>query len=319
MLEYLMLSRCNAYFARRGQGFQLGNLKVHIPLFDGVSLPKLREISFVGIHVNWAQSSLCNLHKLEFKFHAYEVVPSLQEFTKILSLCPNLDTLSILGWGLRLDNYNPEDGSFASDDDLDKLTPSLSELKLTIVLENLVNFSFGFVNVPYGLLRLLSLFRLPSLRQFNLEDVSASVGSHGLGPGDASPILDWLASPDSSNLRVAVDATNSIDDLGQLAKLAGIAERTLSLFSSPAITVINGNRGCTLLLLNVERLGLSGLSSNESTFFQFFRAFSSIKKISLSDTDLNALSTLSPHNPPPETVEGKELFVERYPCVRGSQ
>ncbi|KAK7461273.1 hypothetical protein VKT23_008449 [Stygiomarasmius scandens] len=312
MLEYLMLSRCNAYFARRGQSFQPADLKVHIPLFGGVSLPKLREISFVGVHVNWAQSSLCNLRKLEFKFHAYEVMPSLQEFTKILSLCPNLDTLSILGWGPRLDNYNPEVGFSASDDDSDKLTPSLSELKSTIVLENLVNFSYGFVDVPYGL-HLLSLFRLPSLRRFNLEDVSTSVDSHGLGPGDASPILDWLASSDSSNLRASVDATDSIDDLGQPAKLAGIAERTLSSSSSPAIDVINGNRGCTLPLLNVERLGLSGLSSNESTFFQFFRAFSSVKKISLSDMDSNVLSTLSPQNPSPEPVEGNELSVEALP------
>lgn len=182
-LQKLGLSRCNAYFASKNEVFQPSHLKTPIKLFGGIHLPELKHVALVGVHLDWEGSSLCNLLSLEIKYHAREVMPPLRDFVHMLTSCPNLRRLTILGWG-------PLDvGNSDSNDDL------YSSLQRSVSLPQLVTLSFGFLDVDYAL-RLLSFFMLPSLRQLSLEDISKSVDHTEIL--DATPILDWLSTQSSS-------------------------------------------------------------------------------------------------------------------------
>ncbi|KAF9258760.1 hypothetical protein L218DRAFT_876384, partial [Marasmius fiardii PR-910] len=65
MLQRLELSRCNAYFVRRGEAFQPCELKDPIPLFStGLEAEGLRDVSLVGVHVDWTKSR-CFRHLLD--------------------------------------------------------------------------------------------------------------------------------------------------------------------------------------------------------------------------------------------------------------
>ncbi|KAJ3993818.1 hypothetical protein F5050DRAFT_621873 [Lentinula boryana] len=171
VLKSVALSRCNAYFARKGECFKPVEMGRAIPLFGGAHLPALQDLSLVGVHVDWRRSILVNLLELELKFHAYDVVPDLGEFVTILKSCPDLERLSIVGWGPRLD-------------------ATFTGPKRVMSMEKLTRFVFGFVDVEYAVM-LLSLFRLPSICELELEDVSAIVDP--AGPSDATSILNLLS------------------------------------------------------------------------------------------------------------------------------
>ncbi|TFK66302.1 hypothetical protein BDN72DRAFT_772168, partial [Pluteus cervinus] len=52
MLEFVSLSRCNAFFAERGEVFRPRNLAEPIPLFGGRA-NRLRDVELAGVHVEW--------------------------------------------------------------------------------------------------------------------------------------------------------------------------------------------------------------------------------------------------------------------------
>lgn len=158
VLETLSLSRCNAYFARKGQKFEPSDKRAPLPLFGGSHLPGLRQASFVGVHVDWTASKLSNLHSLELKYHASDVTPSFDQFTHIIAACPDLMHLTLLGWGPRL--------------------PEACRDRAMVVLPDLASFSFGFVDSAYAA-RLLSTISTPRLEAFALEDLSSSLDPHG--------------------------------------------------------------------------------------------------------------------------------------------
>ena len=172
LLETISLSRCNLYFAARGQVFQPISLRQHIQFFSGVALERLTSVSLVGAHINWDQPSLRNLTNLELKFQASDVMPNIQQFTAILEACPDLIHLAIFGWGPTLDVPSPVEGS-------------------RLRLSNLKKFSFGFLDTSYSI-RLLSLFDFPVLKEFVLEDVGKVVSP--LEVEDSTTLLLWLAS-----------------------------------------------------------------------------------------------------------------------------
>jgi hypothetical protein len=171
-LESLSLSRCNAYFAARGQVFQPIALRDPIPLFGGAVAPRLTEVALVGVHLDWVNSGLRNLTTLAFKYHALDVLPSLSQFAAMLESSPHLEHLSIIGWGPRLD-------------------PESLSIVTSIVLPSLTKLSFGFIDMAYGT-QLLSLFQLPSLRELGLEDADRVVSP--LETQDSHQILQWLYS-----------------------------------------------------------------------------------------------------------------------------
>ncbi|KAF9065360.1 hypothetical protein BDP27DRAFT_62398 [Rhodocollybia butyracea] len=173
ILKSVALSRCNAYFARKGELFKPTRFREPISLFGGACLPSLRELSLVGVHVNWQTSSLRNLVELEFKFHAYDVMPTLPQFINILTGCPELERLSIVGWGPKLD----------------VASSTHQPVPHIISMPKLLRLCFGFVDVDYAVL-VLSLFHLPALCELELEDVASIVDP--MGPSDASALLELL-------------------------------------------------------------------------------------------------------------------------------
>ncbi|KIK51210.1 hypothetical protein GYMLUDRAFT_116114, partial [Collybiopsis luxurians FD-317 M1] len=182
VLKSIALSRCNAYFARKGECFKPIELKEAIPLFGGIRLPSLRDLSLVGVHVDWQKSSLVNLSEIEFKFHAYDVMPTLDTFANILTACTELQRLSIVGWGPRLDGATS--------------TFRTEHITHIISLPKLTRLCFGFVDVEYAV-KLLSLFNVPSLTELELEDVAAIVDP--MGPSDCSALLNLLIQSTSAS------------------------------------------------------------------------------------------------------------------------
>lgn len=182
LLQSLSLSRCNAYFASKNAAFQPVDLQLPIPLFGGLALDALRDVSLVGVHVDWGRSSLRNLKSLAFKYHAGNVMPSLDQFLDILSGCLELRHLSIVGWGPRFERLEIEGNTR-------KFQDTATEARRIIQLRHLVQFTFGFVDVNYAV-KVLSLFDFPSIQELTLEDVSFTLNP--MEYQDATPILDWL-------------------------------------------------------------------------------------------------------------------------------
>ena len=180
VLEKLSLSRCNAYFTSRDQTFQPTSLRRPIKLFgDIAALGKLREVSLVGVHIDWSEPPFKNLTHLVFQYHAHDVMPTLEQFQRILTACPTLRHLSIIGWGPIL---NGSESSQAEE-------PEEKQVPIILGLPVLTRFSFGFMDTEYAT-RLLSLLDFPCLTQFKLEDVSKLVDP--LDPLDISPLLEWF-------------------------------------------------------------------------------------------------------------------------------
>ena len=171
VLEKLSLSRCNAYFTSRDQTFQPASLRRPIKLFGDIALGRLREVSLVGVHIDWSDPPLKNLTHLVFQYHAHDVMPTLKQYQRILFACPTLRHLSVIGWGPILNGSSEE------------------QVPIILGLPILTRFSFGFMDTEYAT-RLLSLLDFPCLTQFKLEDVSKLVDP--LDPLDISPLLEWF-------------------------------------------------------------------------------------------------------------------------------
>lgn len=176
-LQTIRLARCNEYFVAQGETFRPANLAFPVAWFrGGASLSHLRHVSLSGVHVDWIQSGLGGLQRLELRYHARDVMPTLSEFRRILRLNPSLERLVILGWGPRMD---PSLENEYGHDDLQTIDlPQLEELEI------------GFVDVTYGI-NLLSLFALPNLRVLAIEDVA--FGIQLCERQDCSCLFDHLA------------------------------------------------------------------------------------------------------------------------------
>ncbi|TFK47406.1 hypothetical protein OE88DRAFT_802018 [Heliocybe sulcata] len=172
MLTDVSLLRCNEYLVSKGQAFLPANLKEPVPLFGG-RLTRLRNVTLSGVHVEWASSCLRNLETLELKYHAHEVSPHLHEFLRILGECPTLKSLSLVGWGTRLDM-----GHGAPSSGVPVSLPCLKKLEI------------GFVDIDHTV-KVLTFLHFPKLEDLFLQDVAASLGSPN--PVCCDSLLDYLA------------------------------------------------------------------------------------------------------------------------------
>ncbi|KAG7090463.1 hypothetical protein E1B28_009579 [Marasmius oreades] len=273
MLQSLALSRCNAYFVRKGEVFQPIELKEPIPLIStGMEAEGLRDVLLAGVHVDWTKSRCFrNLLDLTLKFHSADVMPSFPEFKNMLDACPDLESLTILGWGPSLDPNSDENST------------SQTKRELLLRLPTLKRFSHGFVDVDYAV-DFLALFRLPSLRALELQDITANLNEDPSIGLDATPVLEWL-----------------ISNGAQLSDFPSI----------------------WYPLCQVERLELEGIKTSQQVFSRFLRAFTSLKKLCLSDVDSNLLSALYarqdeetvPSLPGPIVVEGRERRRSSFASV----
>ncbi|KAF7343309.1 F-box domain-containing protein [Mycena venus] len=185
-LKSLHLARCNAYFARKGQIFEPAALGQYLPLFGGEEgvVQRLREVTLTGVHINWLAPPFSNLTKLELKYQAADVMPTVAELTEILVASPNLEVLAIVGCGPRFVSAGPG----VSGD------PNGPALLGVVRLARLTGFTVGFVDV-HDVLQLIALFDLPALCELTLEDVSVSLRHQP--PDDVSVLLEWLATSTS--------------------------------------------------------------------------------------------------------------------------
>lgn len=197
-LETLMLMRCNEF---------LGHLDTFSPrtqqMFEGTPfaaltgaphndlsppshpLPKLRNITLVGVHLNWTHFSHHTLgaalnqprslgsgciQSLELSQHCREVRPTFDEFTGILKACPLLRKLVIRVSGPRFD-----EGVQCSNHPVS--LPLLEEILL------------GYTNVEDAAM-LLSHIHAPNLVKLSLEDAN-----HIANPDDedSGPLLTYCA------------------------------------------------------------------------------------------------------------------------------
>ncbi|KAG2034812.1 hypothetical protein BDR03DRAFT_964163 [Suillus americanus] len=191
-LESLMLMRCNEYVGH----FDFFSPRIkHV--FDGIPfaaltgaphndlsaqshpLPKLRNLTLVGVHVNWAHFSRYTLgaalntgciQSLELSQHCREVRPTLDEFTGMLKACPLLRKLVIRVSGPRFD-------AGVQRSDCPVSLPLLEEIHL------------AYTNVEDAAM-LLSHIHAPNLIILSIEDAN-----HMAGPGDedSGPLLTYLA------------------------------------------------------------------------------------------------------------------------------
>jgi hypothetical protein len=252
MLESISLSRCNIYFASRGEVFRPVALKQSIPLLGGgEALKRLRKVVLAGVHVDWSNSGLRDLVELELKYHAIDVMPSLVQFVDILTGCPDLERLSILGWGPRFDTVSTK---------VDHDVPSLhvGNLRRTIRLPRVKHFVLGFLDVEYAI-ELLSLFCLPVLEGLILEDISATL--HPSDRQDANPILEFLT---KSYTSACPSASHS---------------------SSCCTTRCYP-------LSDIRTLELRAVQANRSTLTRFFQQFISLQRLSITNMDCAVVEVL---------------------------
>lgn len=197
-LETLMLMRCNEF---------LGHLDTFSPrtqhMFDGIPfaaltgaphddisvqshpLPKLQNLTLVGVHLNWTHFSRHTLgaalnqplsrvsgciQSLELSQHCREVRPTFDEFTSILNACPLLRKLVIRVSGPRFD-------AEVQRSDRPISLPLLEEIHL------------GYTNVEDAAM-LLNHIHAPNLATLSLED-----SNHIASPDDedSGPLLTYLA------------------------------------------------------------------------------------------------------------------------------
>ncbi|KAL0062367.1 hypothetical protein AAF712_010778 [Marasmius tenuissimus] len=187
LLQSVALSRCNEYFVTKGASFQPDDLKEPVALFGGDSaeLDRLRDVSLTGVHVDWTRSCLRNLHDLSLKFHSADVMPSLPEFESMLSACPKLEGLTVLGWGPVL--QDDSDGTHKTKTG----SGCPQESKPVLHLPSLKSFSYGFVDSNYAI-QFLGLLSMPSLHSFELQDLAASMSLSVHAPLDSTPLIEWL-------------------------------------------------------------------------------------------------------------------------------
>lgn len=99
-LESISISRADHRLCLRGVSFSPRRLMEKKTLFgQNAVLPKLREVSLYGVHVDWNNASVCqNLRKLEITNQTHDVGPSFEEFAAMLSSSPRLECLNIFGF-----------------------------------------------------------------------------------------------------------------------------------------------------------------------------------------------------------------------------
>jgi hypothetical protein len=196
-LETLILMRCNEF---------LGHSDTFIPhsqpIINGIPfvalmgdphqapaqykpLPKLRNITLVGVHLNWADFSRYTLgaafdqplsgalnciQSLELSQHCREVRPTCDEFSRILKACPFLRRLAIRVSGPTFDKgVRPSDHPVS--------LPLLEELHI------------GYTSVDDAAL-LLSEINAPNLVILAIEDANHIAS---LDDEDAGPLLTYCA------------------------------------------------------------------------------------------------------------------------------
>jgi hypothetical protein len=74
--------------------FEPANLNQSFVPFGG-NAPKLRVVSLWGVHIDWSTPMLSDVIDLELAYHARDVRPSWEDFSRILKNSPKIETLTL--------------------------------------------------------------------------------------------------------------------------------------------------------------------------------------------------------------------------------
>lgn len=281
-LESLMLMRCNEF---------LGHSDVFFPrtqhMFDGIPfaaltgaphhdfsaqshpLPKLRNVTLVGVHMNWTHFSRYILgasldkplshvssciQSLELSQHCREVRPTFDEFTGILKACPLLRKLVIRVSGPRFDRE-------VQWSDRPVSLPLLEEIQL------------GYTNVEDATM-LLSHIHAPNLTMLSIEDAN-----HIASPDDedSGRLLTYLATGILDLCDVSTEYVSSHEAYSYYSATSkdSVAKTVKTPFS------------------HLERLSLNSVSACMIPFSLLMTAIPKLRHLSLCRTP-NALPALLP-------------------------
>ncbi|KIY70150.1 hypothetical protein CYLTODRAFT_488303 [Cylindrobasidium torrendii FP15055 ss-10] len=158
-----------------------------LPLFGGRTLPSLRHVSLVAVHIDWEASllGLSNLHTLELKKQSIDVRISWESLAHILAASPDMRRLSLVA-------AEPDFRSMPSAGFHFPEMPNLAELE------------FG-VSEPMTSLHVLVAFSCPNLQTLSLEDMEVSDAFHRTvsadltDSADMSAFVGYLARPNQNH------------------------------------------------------------------------------------------------------------------------
>ncbi|KAK7007660.1 F-box domain-containing protein [Favolaschia claudopus] len=266
-LEKLHLARCNEYFALKGEVFKPAALGKHLPLLGGAeaAVPRLREVTLTGVHVEWSAGHwqpLSRLVKLELKYQAADVMPTVAQLRQILLQSPNLEVLAIVGSGPQFPTGN--EGSLIAG-------------RESIKLARLMTFTFGFVDA-HSAVQLLELFDFPALRELNIEDVSATLQHQP--PEDASVLIYWLSNSSYTASTASIADTNDEDG------------KDTSFHSSLSFSSTSSSSSPFLPLGQVCTLSLHSIHASRPSLKRLYAACPSLSSLRLSDVCDEALALL---------------------------
>ena len=169
-LQRFELHRAGPPWVQLGLGYNPGTYRVSMPLFGGLAIPSLRNLSLSGVHVDWANSPLANLTILDLRKIPMDRAPSFLQFRAILSESRRLYKLILDGAGPNFDGRNLEEINFPP-----------------ILLPELRSLALADFSVLYGIY-LISQISAPELRDLTLlnmagEDYTRFFEAHtGLSP-----------------------------------------------------------------------------------------------------------------------------------------
>ncbi|PFH46904.1 hypothetical protein AMATHDRAFT_68850 [Amanita thiersii Skay4041] len=266
-LQAINLSCCTGFFMGAAEAFYPQYLKHRIPLFAGMDLPQLRQVSLTGVFLDWERSRLTDLTELELKYQAGDVMPTLGDFDQILRGCPRLDKLSIVGWGFQTGKGEFGSAENASSNNKQCYTIPPHE---PVTLEHLTSFSLGLVNESHAM-KLLSLLRLPALRDLYLEDVGSF-----------------------SVFQIGHDSSSLLNHVSRLSS------------RRPCTSVANGSAAH---FGQVRSLELRGVWADQQTFENFFGCMTGLKSLSLRSTSNTALLALASSHPARDGEENKGIAM----------
>ncbi|TDL28130.1 hypothetical protein BD410DRAFT_345973 [Rickenella mellea] len=150
LLESFSIIRSGNPYVQLGPGFTPAEFHTPVVLFGGTA-PRLTHVRLEGVHVDWARSPLRNLHSLDLRKMAMEVMIPLPAFRDMLRGSPLLKTITFAGSG-------------------PKWMPAELPAWSRVTLANLLTLNIASVMVEYAEY-VLDLFSAPRLRQLSLAKI----------------------------------------------------------------------------------------------------------------------------------------------------
>ena len=104
VLERFEIHRGGSPYVQIGAGHEHPN---PIPLFGGAAVPSFKFLTLNGIYIDWANSALTNLTKIDIRRIPQDKSPSLTQFRELFARSPDLRELILDGAGPSWKTYVP--------------------------------------------------------------------------------------------------------------------------------------------------------------------------------------------------------------------